>query len=105
MKIFQIVGGICHKDVTMLANHHDLSKITALQIVEAPDYVFGGWGFDPDREGDERFVKPIPPRGHIYNEKTGCMELENPPEPATEPDVWDELDAAYMEGVNTAYDQ
>ena len=27
------------------------------------------------------------------------------PEPEVESDVWDELDAAYQEGVNSAYDQ
>ena len=27
------------------------------------------------------------------------------PEPETEPSVWDELDAAYTDGVNAAYDQ
>lgn len=28
-----------------------------------------------------------------------------PEEPTTEPSVWDELDAAYREGVNAAYDE
>lgn len=32
-------------------------------------------------------------------------EPEPVPEPETEPSVWDELDAAYTEGVNAAYDQ
>ena len=32
-------------------------------------------------------------------------EPEPVPEPEVEPDVWDELDAAYQKGVNTAYDQ
>ena len=27
------------------------------------------------------------------------------PDPEQEPNVWDELDAAYQEGVNSAYDQ
>lgn len=32
-------------------------------------------------------------------------EPEPVPEPETETSVWDELDAAYTEGVNSAYDQ
>ena len=31
-------------------------------------------------------------------------EPEPAPEPAPEPTMWDELDAAYLEGVNVAYD-
>lgn len=81
MKVFQIVGGICYKDVTVLAQHHDLTKITALHIETAPDNVFAGWGFDPDREGDERFVMPTAPEGFIYNTATGTFEPEVTPEP------------------------
>lgn len=32
-------------------------------------------------------------------------EPEPIPEPESEPSVWDELAAAYMEGVNSAYEQ
>ena len=89
MKVFQIVGNICFKDITRLYNHHDLSKITALHYEIAPDHVFANWGFDPDKEGDERFVKPIPPEGFIYNEENGCFEPENPDpiEPSAEDDL------------------
>ena len=41
------------------------------------------------------------------NIETGLLIEEEPeiqPEP-TEPSVWDELDAAYQEGVNAAYDE
>ena len=36
---------------------------------------------------------------------TNVPEPEPEPEPDPEPTVWDELDAAYQEGVNTAYDE
>ena len=41
-------------------------------------------------------------------EEIKAQEEANKPEPAPEPSsysVWDELDAAYQEGVNSAYDQ
>ena len=95
MKVFQIVDGFCFKDITSLSNHHDLSKITALHYEEAPDYVFAKWGFDPDKEGDERFVKPIPPEGFIYNEENGCFEPENPD--PIEPTVEDDLSSLLID--------
>lgn len=60
----------------------------AAQCVEAPDKVEQRWVYDPD---NGTFSEPSEP--------------EEPAEPEAEPTVWDELDAAYQEGVNTAYDQ
>lgn len=37
--------------------------------------------------------------------KASLPEPEPAPEPEQEPNVWDELAAAYMEGVNSAYEQ
>ena len=48
-------------------------------------------------------------QGYVYNAETGIFSKPSynvpAPEPETEPSVWDELDAAYTEGVNAAYDQ
>ena len=51
----------------------------AEECVEAPDEVEQGWAYD-----GENFYIPEPK-----------------PEPAPEPSVWDELDAAYKEGVDS----
>ena len=59
----------------------------AADCVEAPDEVEQHWVYDP---------------------QTGTFSEPVEPEPEPEPEettVWDELDAAYREGVNTAYDQ
>ena len=73
-------------------------------FVEAPDYVFEGWGFDPLAEGDARFIKPEPPKGWLYDDATGTFYPadEDPPGANDGIDVWDELAAAYREGVETA---
>lgn len=97
MKVFQIVGNICFKDITVLSNHHDLSYITALHCEEAPDHVFAGWGFNPDAEGDARFIKPTPPEGWIYNDSNGCFEPEFP-----EPEIPTQLDKIESQVAYTA---
>lgn len=46
--------------------------------------------------------------GVLYMKKDSWTPLPMPepaPEPEDDPSVWDELDAAYQEGVNSAYDQ
>lgn len=83
-------------------------------VIPVPD----GWAVIPDDMVCENF-----PFGEIKVEKIdgvvtvtkwtpGVMPEPEPspkpepePEPGDEPSVWDELDAAYMEGVNGAYDE
>lgn len=76
MKIFQILDGFCHWDAT--SQHPTLASTDGLyapdiHFVEAPDYVFESWGFDPDAEGDARFIQPTPPDGWAYDEETGTF--------------------------------
>jgi hypothetical protein len=80
MKIFQIFAFpgtedyMCHWDAT--------SKFPTLEstvgrfapdilFVEAPDYVFEGWGYDFDAEGDARFVKPPLPQPESWTGEDG----------------------------------
>lgn len=48
-------------------------------FVEAPDYVYEGWGY---LNGE--FIKPTPPEGWLYDDKTGTFYLEDqsPPQPS-----------------------
>ena len=104
MKIFQIVDGFLHWDATNTVKRIDNTVemfAPDIEFVEAPDYVFEGWGFDPTQDGDARFLKPAPPEGWLYDDKTGT--IYRPEDlPADETDIWDELAAAYTEGVNNA---
>lgn len=121
MKIMQILNGWCHWDATpQFSTLQDVEGRFApdIQFVEAPDYVFEGWGYDETAEGDARFLKPTAPEGWLYDEKTGTFyhEGEEPPksieERVTELEnnagggnadaVYDELAAAYEEGVQNA---
>lgn len=104
MKIFQIFEGFVHWDASNIVKRiDDAAEMFApdMEFVEAPDYVFEGWGYDPSRDGDERFLKPIPPEGWEYDDDTGTMYRPGDL-PAGETDIWDELAAAYTEGVNNA---
>lgn len=76
MKIVQIEEGFVHWDATSAvpslewAKSHYASNII---FVEAPDYVFEGWIFDNSKEGEDRFIKPTPPDGWLYNENNGSF--------------------------------
>ena len=109
MKIFQILDGLCYYDATPIHPTFDstVGKYPPDVIfVEAPDYVFETWGFDPTKSGDERFIKPTPPEGWYYDDETGSFKPINPPEPQPKPDtaasVLADVTAAYEEGVNEA---
>ena len=81
MKVFQILNHLCHWDAT--------SKFPTIEstfgkfppdvlFVAAPDYVFEGWGYD--ETSADPWIKPTPPEGWLYDDKTGTFYLENPPE-------------------------
>lgn len=79
MKLFQIVDNVVFYEMTSLyADIHDARKHydSTIQIEEAPNEVFVGWGFDPSKSGDDRFIKPVPGDGLAYNPDTG--EIWNP---------------------------
>jgi hypothetical protein len=93
MKIFQILGGFCHWNATNTVKNlaGTVGRYAPdIVFVEAPDYVFEGWGYDDSQTGDARFIEPVPPEGYLYE-----------PEPSDRT-IWDELAAAYREGVGEA---
>lgn len=75
MKCFQVLNEICHWDAT---NQFPTVESTIgyfppdLLFVEAPDYVFEGWGYV-----DGEFIKPEPPEGWVYDENTGTFYPED----------------------------
>lgn len=76
MKVFQIEANVCYWDAT---RQFPTVESTVgyfppeLLFVEAPDYVFEGWGYDALQTGDDRFIKPTPPEGWVYDESTGTF--------------------------------
>lgn len=77
MKVFQIVNGFCYYDASRL--HESVASIPEglyppnLLLVDAPDYVREGWGYDATQEGDDRFIEPTPPEGWAYDRDTGTF--------------------------------
>lgn len=73
-KVFQIESNICYWDATRQFPTVESTVgyfPPALQFVEAPDYVFEGWGYV-----DGEFIKPTPPEGWLYDEGTGTFYQE-----------------------------
>lgn len=75
MKVFQIEANICYWDAT-----HQFPTVEStigyfppdLLFVEAPDYVFEGWGY-----ANGEFIKPMAPEGWLYDDVTGTFYREN----------------------------
>lgn len=79
MKIFIILKGFCYNDITKICNNLKTAKerySPDTKIVEAPDYVFEGWGFDDSKSDEERFIQPIAPEGWLYDNETGTFYKE-----------------------------
>ena len=81
MKVFQIVGGMCHWCTPFKSVGETIGKFPEdCLFVEAPDYVHESWGYrgDKDDNGNElpledRFIKPTPPEGWLYDDETGTF--------------------------------
>lgn len=79
MKVFQIKSGFCFNDATGKFKTAEETKdkfAPDVLFVDAPDYVFEGWGYDYNAEGNARFIKPTPPDGYAYDDETGTFYLE-----------------------------
>ena len=97
MKIFQIFMGFCHWEATKTfpTIESTVGKFTPETLfVEAPDFVFEGWGYDPEAEGDSRFIRPTPPDGWLYDDETGTFYPENGLPPSERP-TYDDLMTMY----------
>lgn len=96
MKVFQIAAGTCYWDATN--KFPDISATVGkfppnILFVEAPDYVFEGWGYDPNAEGDARFIRPTPPDGWLYDADTGTFYQEGTVAPSSVPTAEEQLRA------------
>lgn len=73
-KVFQIVNGFCHWQTPFTSVEETVGKYPEdCLFVEAPDYVNEQWAYDATKTGDERFVKPTPPEGWMYDDETGTF--------------------------------
>lgn len=88
MKVFQIFDNVCYCDMTnqFPTLESTIGKFTPETLfAEAPDYVFEGWGYDPEEAGDSRFIKPTPPDGWLYDDETGTFYPEDGIPPSEQP--------------------
>lgn len=88
MKVFQIISGWCYNDMTSQfpTVADTVGKFAPdIVIVETPDYVYEGWGYDGTKEGEERFIQPQPPEGWLYDEGSGTFYQEGTTAPSKMP--------------------
>lgn len=87
MKIFQIFNDLCYWDASEVVPNLEFAVerySPEIKFVEAPNYVFEGWGYDKFKQGEDRFVKPVPPEGWIYDDLTGTFYPEGESLPSTQ---------------------
>lgn len=79
MKIMMILNGFCHWDATGEVGSLEAASeryAPDMVFVETPDWVFEGFGYNPDLAGDARFIRPVPPKGWLYDDATGTIYME-----------------------------
>ena len=71
-KVFQVLNGFCYWQAPYQSLEETTDKFAPnIYFVEAPDYVFEGWGY---LNGE--FIKPKAPEGFIYDDETGTFYAE-----------------------------
>lgn len=76
MKVVQIHNGQVYHDLSYkYSTASEASKFysSEILIVDAPDYVFPGWGYNSSLDGDNKFIKPTVPEDMEYDEQTGTV--------------------------------
>lgn len=73
MKTFIVIGNAVALDVSPGTPYVGTVPPDNGFLIHAPDYVFEGWGYDTRREGDARFLRPLPPDGWAYDDKSGTF--------------------------------
>lgn len=69
-KVVEIVNGRVHREYPRFKTSEEAYTVFArnLLFVDAPNNVHVGFGFDPDRQGDNRFIRPLLSEGWEYDE-------------------------------------
>lgn len=106
MKLFQILGNVTYCELTN--KHANLAAALvcyppSVLVVEAPDYVFEGWGYDGSKEGDDRFIQPTPPEGWLYDVGTGTFYPEEEIAPSSKPTQEQRLQTVEADIENITY--
>lgn len=74
MKVFQIEANVCYWDASRQFPTVESTVgyfPPSVLFVEAPDYVFEGWGYV-----DGEFIQPKAPEGWLYDAETGTFYRE-----------------------------
>lgn len=71
MKIMEILDGRCHHiyhEFDSMEQAREAYPDEAIELVEAPDNVWEGYGYDPSKKGDDRFIRPLLSEGWEWDD-------------------------------------
>ena len=69
-KVFDVMDNRLHHYYPEYSSVEDTIGLYADNIVfvEAPDWCYEGYGYLPEAEGDDRFIRPMLPEGWVYDQ-------------------------------------
>lgn len=70
MKVVEILDNRVHREYPEFGSASEAYSVHTheLTFVDAPNWVMSGFGFDPSKKGDERFIRPELSEGWIWDE-------------------------------------
>lgn len=70
MKVVEVRNGIVQREYTEYTTAEEARRHFApnIEFADAPDTVWPGYGFDPGKRGDARFIRPLLNEGWDYDE-------------------------------------
>jgi len=74
-----------------------------IKFVEAPDWCYEGYGYLPDAEGDDRFIRPALPEGMVYDQNGNPTDPESYRRVERE-QLISQADADLFEALNAIFD-
>ena len=70
MKVMEILNGVCHREYPEYKDATEARKFfsDSIHFVDAPNWVWPGYGYNPNNFGDKRFLRPELGEGWVYDD-------------------------------------
>lgn len=104
-KVFDVIDNRLHHYYPEYASVEETIGLYADNIVfvEAPDWCYEGYGYFPEAEGDDRFIRPALPEGMVYDQNGNPTDPESYRRVEREALI-SQADADLFEALNAVFD-